>query len=165
MMLRNIGLASVWILPGIDHPDQLHHTAVFVRESVAVQHIRAREIHKLMPDADPSRHDLPVDGCARGNGNHVVPDLVRHRLIYDVRGAARTIDGRSIEFHHLKRIDVNVEHMRNRRGFSNTQSCNPLMGMHWSMIGSAVLQLRRGQYWLGGEVTRTTAGRVQMAAV
>src|SRR5260370_28142155 len=79
-MLRNIGLASVWILPGLDPPDQLHHPAGFVRQYVAVQHIRAGEIHKLMPDADPSRHDLPVDGYARGNGNHVLPDLVRHRL-------------------------------------------------------------------------------------
>ena len=92
MMLRNIGLAGVWILPIIDHTDQLHHTAVFVREYVAVQYICAGEIHELMPDADPSRHDLPVDGYSRGNGNHVLPDLVQCRLIDAVRGAARTVD-------------------------------------------------------------------------
>ena len=47
-MLRNIGLAGVWILARFDHPEQLHHTAVLVRQYVAVQHIRAGEIHKLM---------------------------------------------------------------------------------------------------------------------
>ena len=66
MVLRNIVLAGAWILRRLDHPDQLHHTSILVREDVAVQDVGAGKVYELVPDADSPRYDLPVDADGPG---------------------------------------------------------------------------------------------------
>src|ERR1051325_7649400 len=72
---------------------ELHHAAILVREYVAVEHERAREVHEGVSDTDPAGRDayhvavVVGDDDGGRDGYHVLPDEV-------VRRRVRAVDGR-----------------------------------------------------------------------
>src|SRR5206468_3637203 len=111
-----------------DDPHQLHHSAIFVCEDVAVKHIAAGKVDEPASKLHIAGCNRPVVGsqhqgidwlCRTGwsyglfqtgrDIDDVVPDRVR------VLDGIDRIDIRIEYLDDLKRVDVNVERVRNAR--------------------------------------------------
>src|SRR4026208_373910 len=81
MMLRYVRLATRGVLARWNHTNQLHHTAILMRQNVAMEDIGTRKIDELVTNPHPSRDNLTVDAHTPGEGTHILPDAVVRRRI------------------------------------------------------------------------------------